>query len=304
MSFDTVPPPRHASITADAARALVAAQAPEFADLPIGGHSEGWDCAMFRLGDELAVRLPRTASAVRFLLAETRWVPELGTNWDFPYPEFPFVGEPGEGYPWPWAIVSWLPGEMAVDVPLLASEGAVLGRALAQVHTLAPAEAPINVEQSIPLKEREEKTLVRIDLLSRRGGPEGERLDAGAALEVWAAAQGLADPPREEWVWSHADLHGGNVISHAGRFGGIADWGSMAACDPAVDLGFAYSLMPGAGVAAVFTEYGKLTGRVDSELVARARAIGLAKCVGIAMVERPQTRAMGWRGLEALGLAR
>ena len=93
---------------------------------------------MFRLGDSLAVRLPRTASAVRFLLAETRWVPELGANWDFPYPEFPFVGEPGEGYPWPWAIVSWLPGDMAVDVPLLASEGPTLGRALAQVHALAP----------------------------------------------------------------------------------------------------------------------------------------------------------------------
>jgi len=259
---------------------------------------------MFRLGDELAVRLPRTASAVRFLLAETRWVPELGANWDFPFPHFPFVGVPGEGYPWPWAIVSWLPGEMAVDVPLLASEGAALGRALAQVHTLAPADAPINVEQSIPLRDREEKTLLRIDLLSRRGGPDGERLDTEAALAVWAAASGLQDPPREEWVWSHADLHGGNVLSHAGHFGGIADWGSMAACDPAVDLGFAYSLMPGPGVAAMVREYGALTGRVDDALVARARAIGLAKCVGIAMVERPPTRAMGWRGLEALGLVR
>ena len=302
MSFDTVPPPRHASITADAARALVAAQAPEFAELELGAHSEGWDCAMYRLGDSLAVRLPRTASAVRFLLAETKWVPVLGADWDFPFPHFPFVGEPGEGYPWPWAIVSWLPGEMAVDVPLLASEGAVLGRALAQVHVLAPTEAPINAEQSIPLADREEKTLRRVELLSRRGGPDGERLDGDAALAVWTAASALADPPREEWVWSHADLHGGNVLSHAGRFGGIADWGSMAACDPAVDLGFAYSLMPGAGVTAMLATYGQLTGRVDDALVARARAIGLAKCVGIAMVERPVTRAMGWRGLEALGL--
>ncbi len=141
-----------------------------------------------------------------------------------------------------------------------------------------------------------------MELLSRRGGPDGEQLDAGAALALWNAAAGLPEVPRDEWVWSHADLHGGNVLSHAGVFGGIADWGSMAACDPAVDLGFAYSLMPGAGVASMLREYGQLTGRVDDALVARARAIGLAKCVGIAMVERPASRAMGWRGLEALGL--
>lgn len=259
---------------------------------------------MFRLGPDLAVRLPRTSSAVRFLLTETRWVPVLGESWDFPFPHFPFVGVPGEGYPWPWAIVSWLPGQMAVDVPLLASEGGALGRALAQVHVLAPDEAPLNSEQSIPLLDREEKTLRRVELLSRRGGPEGERLDSDAAVAVWAAASGLPDAPREAWVWSHADLHGGNVISHAGVFGGIADWGSMAACDPAVDLGFAYSLMPGVGVEAMLSEYGDLTGRVDAALVARARAIGLAKCVGIAMNATPKTEAMGWRGLEALGLVR
>ena len=175
----------------------------------------------------------------------------LGENWDFPFPHFPFVGVPGEGYPWPWAIVSWLPGEMAIDVPLLATEGAALGRALAQVHVPAPAEAPLNDEQSIPLIDREEKTLQRVELLSRRGGPDGEQLDAVAALALWNAAAGLPEVPRDEWVWSHADLHGGNVLSHAGVFGGIADWGSMAACDPAVDLGFAYSLMPGAGVTAM-----------------------------------------------------
>ena len=304
MSFDTVPPPAHASISLEAARALVAEQAPEFADLPLHGHFEGWDCAMFRLGDALAVRLPRTSDAVRFLLAETRWVPELGAGWDFPYPEFPFVGTPGAGYPWPWAIVSWLPGNMAIEVPLLASEGPTLGRALAQVHQFAPEEAPINVEQSIPMREREEKTLKRVALLAERGGPEGERLDEEAALAVWAAAMAVADPPRSSFVWSHADLHGGNVLSDDGRFAGIADWGSMAACDPAVDLGFAYSLMPGEGVEAMLAEYGELTGRVDANLVARVRGIGLAKSVGIAMNAKPETLAMGWRGLEALGLVR
>ena len=304
MSFDTVPPPAHPSITVATARALVDAQAPEYSHLPLGQHFEGWDCAMYRLGGALAVRLPRVAEAVKFLHAETRWVPELCGGWDFPYPTFPFLGEPGCDFPWPWAIVTWLPGDLAVDVPLLASEGPTLGRALAQVHQAAPAEAPMNVEQSIPMAARAERTLRRVRFQAEHGGPNGERLDEDAALAVWEAGLGVPDPAREEFVWSHADLHGNNVLSHGGAFGGIIDWGSMAACDPAVDLGFAYSLMPSDGVDAMLAEYDRLTGRVDDALVLRARAIALAKCVGIAMNERADTKAMGWRGLAALGLVR
>ncbi|MGC4175870.1 phosphotransferase [Demequina sp.] len=302
MSFDTVPPPAHSSISVEAARALVESQAPEYAHLPLGQHYEGWDCAMYRLGGVLAVRLPRTADAVRFLLAETRWVPELSAGWSFPFPHFPFVGVPGAGFPFPWAIVSWLPGDMAVDVPLLASEGPTLGLALAEVHQVAPLEAPINVEQSIPMTARSEKVLRRVAVLGERGGPNGERLDTDAALALWATASGIPDPDRSEFVWSHADLHGANVLSMDGRFAGIVDWGSMAACDPAVDVGFAYSLMPGEGVASLMAAYGEATGRVDDAFVARARGIGLAKAVGIAMNAKPETLAMGWRALDALGL--
>ena len=301
MSVDTVPPPAHSSISVAAARALVDEQAPEYSHLPLGQHFEGWDCAMFRLGGLLAVRLPRTEHAVRFLLAETEWVPRLSLGWSFPFPHFPFVGEPGAGFPFPWAIVSWLPGDMAVDVPLLASEGPTLGLALAEVHQLAPAEAPMNVEQSVPMRSRDLKVRERlVTVAALELGP----LDVAAAEALWAAALAAPEPGREEFVWSHADLHGANVLSLGGRFGGIADWGSMAACDPAVDLGFAYTLMPGDGVAAAFGAYGGATGRVDEALVARARGIGLAKALGVTLSPRPETRAMGWRGLQALGLVR
>lgn len=301
MSFDTVPPPAHSSISVAAARALVDEQAPEYSHLPLGQHFEGWDCAMFRLGGLLAVRLPRTEHAVRFLLAETEWVPRLSLGWSFPFPHFPFVGEPGAGFPFPWAIVSWLPGDMAVDVPLLASEGPTLGLALAEVHQLAPAEAPMNVEQSVPMRSRDLKVRERlVTVAALELGP----LDVAAAEALWEEALAAPEPGREEFVWSHADLHGANVLSLDGRFGGIADWGSMAACDPAVDLGFAYTLMPGEGVAAALSAYGEATGRVDEAFVARARGIGLAKSLGVTLSPRPETRAMGWRGLQALGLMR
>lgn len=303
MSFDIIAPPAHESISHATVARLLVEQMPRFAGLEIGQHYEGWDCAMFRLGSDLAVRLPRTADAVRFLLAESLWVPHLADGWSFPYPKLVATGEPGAGYPWPWAIVTWVEGETADGVPLLASEGAAVGRALAEVHVVAPNEAPYNIEQSIPMAERTPKVEHRVAVLSAGSGPEGEHLDAAAARRVWAEALAAPEPERHEFVWSHADLHGANVLSHEGAFGGIVDWGSMAACDPAVDVGFTHSLLPADGVAAVFEAYHAATGRVDDAFLARARGVALSKCVGIAMVEKPVSRAMGWRGLVALGVA-
>lgn len=298
MSFDTVPPQAHSSITLDAVRELLATQAPQFAHLPIGEKFEGWDCAMFRLGDDLGVRLPRTEHAVRFLQAETHWVPRLSDAWEFPHPHFPFTGQPGAGYPWPWAIVSWLPGNMAIDVPLTAQAGPSVGRALAQVHVPAPPDAPFNIEQSIPMQARDLKVRERIVKVATLPGGE---LDVDAAVRVWD--QALQAQEAHERVWSHGDLHGANVLSHGGEFGGIVDWGSMAACDPAVDVGFMHLLMPREGVHAAIEAYGQQTGRVDAHFIARTRGVGLAKSLGVVMSDREVTRAMGWRGLEALGVA-
>lgn len=303
MSFDIVPPPAHESISYATVAQLLVEQMPQYAGLEIGRHYEGWDCAMFKLGPDLAVRLPRTADAVRFLLAESLWVPRLASGWTFPSPKLMATGQPGAGFPWPWAVVTWVEGDTADAVPLLASEGAAVGRALGEVHLIAPDDAPYNIEQSIPMAERSPKVEHRVAVLSAGSGPGGERLDATAARSLWADALAAAAPERHEFVWSHADLHGANVLSHAGRFGGIVDWGSMAACDPAVDVGFTHSLLPAEGVADVFEAYHGVTGRVDDAFVARARGVALSKCVGIAMVERPVTRAMGWRGLVALGVA-
>ncbi|MCB2412306.1 phosphotransferase [Demequina sp. TTPB684] len=302
MSNDITPPVAHPSITLETVTALIAEQLPDHTHLELGERFDGWDCAMFRLGDALAVRLPRTQDAVRFLQAEMHWVPQLSGGWDFPAPTFVAHGLPSHGYPWPWAVVTWVPGDTADAVPLDADAGTSVGRALAQVHTPAPDDAPFNVEQSIPMADRDVKVRERVARLAATIGPAGERIDTEAAAAIWTEA--LAASEHAEWVWSHADLHGANVLSHGGAFGGIVDWGSMAMCDPAVDLGFAYTLMPREGVDDAVAEYGRLTGRVDANLLARMRGIALSKCVGVALSPRPVTTAMGWRGLVALGAAR
>ncbi len=57
---------------------LVAAQFPRWADLPIMTVlSAGTDNAIYRLGDDMAVRLPRIPGAVAHIEKEQRWLPRL-----------------------------------------------------------------------------------------------------------------------------------------------------------------------------------------------------------------------------------
>lgn len=298
--LDTGPPPAHPAISSATVQALVAEQHPDLAALHLGERFDGWDMAMYRLGDDLAVRLPRVEAAVASLIAESRFVPRLASGWDFPFPHVLRTGLPGYGYPWPWAIVTWVPSQTADYVPLHHRAGPRIGRALAQIHRRADADAPYNAEQSLPFADRQADFDWAVQQLQDVAGPAGQRLDWERVEQLWTAA--LAAPESGEKVWSHADLHGSNVLSANGDFAGIIDWGKMAGCDRAVDLGFLWTLTTRAGVQAATAKYQALTGVEDPGLQARARGIGLAKCLSWATLDRPLNVAMAWRGLEGLGV--
>ncbi|WP_203653316.1 phosphotransferase [Demequina activiva] len=298
--LDTGPPRAHPSITPETVRGLVDDQDPDFHELELGERFDGWDMAMYRLGDDLAVRLPRVEAAVDSLIAETRFVPRLSDAWDFPFPRVVRSGLPGHGYPWPWAIVSWVPSATADKVPLTAAAGPSMGRAIAQIHCRADADAPYNPEQSLPMAARGADLAWALDQLADARGPAGERLDVQRIDALWKAA--LDAPAGRDVVWSHADLHGSNVLSANGAFAGIIDWGKMAGCDRAVDLGFLYTVMPHAGVMAAVAAYREATGVEDPGLEDRLTGIGLSKCVLWATLDRPLNLAMAWRGLHELSV--
>lgn len=294
-------PAAHPSLTVATARQLLNDQFPQYARLPLGALSEGWDNAMIPLGDDLALRMPRLQGSEVSLLKERNLLTRLGSAWDFPYPRFVDMGKPGHGYPWPWGIVTWLPGHVAADTPLSEDGAAALGRALAQVHESSPPDAPFNQEQSISLAKRDEAIGALLDSNAETRGPYGETLVNGEAAVIWEEA--LAAPSPTRTVWSHADLHGFNVLTGAdGSFAGIIDWGDIAGCDPAVDLGFIYTLTDAAGVAAALDSYGQ-TRPHDPGLTRRLRGIALNKSIDLAMRPSTRTSAMGWRGLIALGAA-
>lgn len=296
------PPPSQTHIDAALAKSLVAAHFPALADADIGDRFDGWDMAVFRVGDGHALRLPRTAAAVTSLAVETRALQHVGVKWSFSRPSIVHVGGPGYGYPWPWVITTWLEGDAADGRPLPATAGGEVGEALAEVHSTPCVDAPFNLEQSITMAERSPLVAWALPIVAEREGPDGQRLSEAAARDVWAEA--LAAPSPGDAVWSHADCHGSNIVNVEGSFGGLIDWGKMSACDRAVDLAFLTTAMPWEGVERAVATYRDATGVEDAGLEARLRGIALAKAVSWATLERRANVMMAWRAFAALGVVR
>jgi aminoglycoside phosphotransferase (APT) family kinase protein len=206
---------------------LVRAQHPRLAG-PLRLVEHGWDNDIYRLGDELSVRLPRRVEAAELVVNEQRWLPTIARMLPLPIPDPVAIGLPGEGFPWHWSICRWLPGEPAwrVDAASRTSFAAELADALTALHRPAPADFPVNPVRGVPLAAREETVRARLvafpELL-----PTWER-----ALE----APAYDGPP----LWLHGDLHPANVLTADGRLTAIIDFGDLTAGDPATDLAAAW----------------------------------------------------------------
>ena len=255
-------------------RALLRDQHPDLAELPLRVAANGWDNVIVRLGDELAVRVPRRAAAARLIEHEQRWLPGIAARVAavVPVPEPVRTGRPALGYPWSWSVVRWLPGR-----PVGArAAGAEVARDLAAfldlLHVPAPPEAPANPFRAVPLAARSEAVLTRLD---------GSDLPRAAALATaWRAAADLpahTGPP----VWVHGDLHPFNVLVTATGVGGdrlsaVVDFGDLTAGDPAVDLATAWLTLDGPGRQVLRADLA-----VDDDTWGRAR--GWAIAIGSAL---------------------
>jgi aminoglycoside phosphotransferase (APT) family kinase protein len=84
---------------------LLAAQFPQWADLPIKPvHSARTDNTIYRLGDVLAVRLPRRQEVSGQVDKEQQWLPRLAPHLPLAIPLPLALGRLGEGYPWQWSV--------------------------------------------------------------------------------------------------------------------------------------------------------------------------------------------------------
>ncbi|MFJ6666852.1 aminoglycoside phosphotransferase family protein [Streptomyces sp. NPDC091383] len=228
-------------------RRLIARRFPHWSALPVRRlASFGTENAMFRLGTELVVRLPRHPGAVPDLAHERRWLPLLGPLLPVAVPEPVGAGEADEGYPWPWSVYRWLAGAnpVAGAVARPAGPARELGLFVRALRRVEAAGAPAGYRGG-PLRERDGPTRAAVAEL-------GDRVDARAVTELWERA--LASPEHDGPArWAHGDLSPGNVLVQGGRLGAVIDFGCAGTGDPAVDLMPAWNLLP-APVRGVFRE--------------------------------------------------
>lgn len=226
-------------------RRLLSAQFPRWADLPIEPvPPSGTDNAIYRLGNDMAVRLPRIHWAIGQVQKEQRWLPKLAPHLPLAIPVPIATGLPGEGYPWHWSVVPWIEGETWAidrirDQRRAAADLAHFITALQQIDpTDGPPAGPENFFRGVPLSTRDAQTRDAITA-------SGDMVDTGAIIAAWEAA--LTAP---EWhgppVWVHGDLsRPGNLLLTEGRLAAIIDFGCLGVGDPACELAAAWALFSG-----------------------------------------------------------
>jgi aminoglycoside phosphotransferase (APT) family kinase protein len=265
-------------------RALLEAQHPDLAKLPLKDVGSGWDNRLYRLGEDLAVRLPQRAVAAPLIEREQRWLPQLAPRLPLPVPIPVRTGEPGCGYPWPWTIVQWRIGESAETAALRdpVETAMDLGRFVLALHQPAPPDAPRNPVRGVPLADRAEVFEKRVRQVDRL-------VDAVSVLAAWNRL--VNTPP---WtgpaLWLHGDLHPGNLLVSEGRLSAVLDFGDLCAGDPATDLSVAWMLLP-ASARPIFRAVARgPDDRIDDETWMRAR--GWALALGLAYLASSRDRVV------------
>ncbi len=229
-------PPAEVHVDEALVRALIADQHPHYARWTIRYQGEGWDNFTFRLGDDLAVRLPRRKASAELLVNEQRWLPAIAARLRMPITASVAIGAPGRGFPWSWSIVPWIEGDPAdIDEPD-ASQGPVLAAFLGALHDRAPEVAPRNPVRGVPLAVREE----RISAVIARLKQTSDVITPGVE-RAWAEA--LKAEPAVDRVWLHGDLHARNVLCRQGSIAGVIDWGDICGGDAATDLLSVWTLL-------------------------------------------------------------
>ena len=295
MTTAPLPPPgkpdAELSIDADLVRRLLAEQHPDLADLPLEPLASGWDNQMFRLGDQLTVRLPRRRVAVELIVNEQRWLPTLVPHLPLPIPSPVRFGVAAASYPWPWSILPWFEGGPVDLNPPGEDQGAVLGGFLSALHRCPlPTNAPTNPYRGVPLAQRE--TVVAEQIAKLRG--LGDYI-TDAVTQAWDHA--LAAPIDVPATWLHGDLHARNVLTDKGKFIAIIDWGDCCGGDRATDLAGLWTLLPTAtSRAAARAAYGT----ISDATWARAKGWAISFAVNLVeagLVNDPRMVTIGERTL-------
>ena len=266
-------------------RALVDGQLPAYADLtvaPLG--ASGSSNALFRLGPELLVRLPRQPGGSATIDKEARWLPLVGSRLPVAVPEVLAVGEPDLGYPERWSVVRWIDGSTPAGAAAGSAATALAADLATVVAALRALAVPDEALADPELRWYRGEPLATFDADVREAvaacrGIAGLDLDLDAVLAVWDAAVRLPTSSAvAEPRWYHGDLVAENLLVRDGRLVAVLDFGALAVGDPTVDLIVAWDVLDAAARAVFRADLD-----VDDETWLRGRAWAL----GLALVTFP-----------------
>jgi aminoglycoside phosphotransferase (APT) family kinase protein len=230
-------------ISTGLAARLIAEQFPHWAGLPLRPvSSAGTECVLYRLGDDLVIRLPRRPGESLDTILTHGILSRLAPFLPVPVPALIAEGQRTAEYPASWGVLRWLEGDTPVEghlakPGLLAADLARFLRALWNVDLSKAdlADGP-SAYRGGPLTDQHEFT---IDAMEQLHG----LTDTDAAGAIWDDATRL--PP---WdgpdTWIHADMMPGKVITRNGRLAAVIDFGAAGIGDPSQDLIVAWMLLP------------------------------------------------------------
>ncbi|QKV96931.1 aminoglycoside phosphotransferase family protein [Streptomyces sp. NA02950] len=234
-------------IDASLVHRAIAAQFPQWADLPVEPvRSVGTSNAMYRLGGDMVVRLPRTAGTADDVDREHTWLPRLAPSLPVAVPVPLAKGMPIEGYPWPWSVYRWLDGEN--PLPGRVAEPGLFAKDLAEFVTTLREIDPVGGPSSYRGESLEARDATTRSAITELRGT----VDVEAVTGVWDTAlkaPAWAGSP----VWIHADLQPGNLLMAQGRLSAVIDFECLGLGDPAVDLIVAWYVVP-AGARGAFRD--------------------------------------------------
>lgn len=269
-------------ITADLVRELLREQHPDLAGLAVREVAGGWGNQMWRLGDDLAVRMQRMDPTPELLLKERRWLPVLAPRLPLPVPIPVRDGEPSARFPKHWTVMTWVPGEPLDHGSISRGDHAAdtLAGFLRALHVEAPADAPAASDRG----GHPEECTDGFERFFRSVDPGDLAADVRAVWDDAVAAPEWKGPR----VWVHGDLHPANVVVSDGTLTGVVDFGDLFAGDPAWDLAAAWVLLPAGAAARFFDAYA----RADEATVRRARGLAAMKCLFLMLMGQNGDRGL------------
>lgn len=222
-------------------RRLLRDQFPQWAHLQLDlVDSYGTDHDIYRLGDDLAVRLPRIDWATNQAAKEAKWLPRLAPHLPLAVPVPLSIGHPAHGYPFDWAIYEWIPGEDTNGIADLEQAAVDLAAFIEALRHIDTSDAPVRPPEArgSPLAELDDQVRRSIQQLD-------DMIDGQAAERLWEESVD-SGPWTGDEVWVHGDLLPGNLLVVEGRISAVIDFGGLNVGDPACDLQPAWNVFTGA----------------------------------------------------------